>query len=550
MTAQGRGPHREGDEPKPMMNASEKSDLSVVAMKSANNVDISAAESMEPRDKAKENALQRTTYQTQGWDHVSPGLDRIRKIATINPKERFTALLHHVTPELLAASYRALKRDAAPGIDGLTRQAYEKDLEANLANLYTCVQGGTYRALPSRRRMIPKSGGGERPLGIASIEDKIVQRAIATVLNAIYENDFVGFSYGFRPRRGQHDALDALAVGITLTKVNWILKADIRSFFDTVDHQWLMRFIEHRIGDGRILRLIRKWLRAGVMDGSTLTATIRGTPQGSVISPLLANVYLHYSFDLWAQQWRSRHARGNVVIVRYADDIVVGFEHEYDAIAFHTGMRERLERFALQVHPEKTRIVEFGRFAGERRARRGMRKPETFTFLGFVHVCGTSSNGKFMLLRRTRRDRMRATLQAIKEQLWRRMHDSIPENGRWLSSIMRGYFAYHAIPTNYSALAAFRYHLIGIWRRTLRRRSQRDGSTWARAYDLAARWLPEPRITHPWPHERFTVNHPRWKPGGVSRRKPLFGGNHAVREMRVDLSKSADRGGFQTSPSC
>jgi len=361
--------------------------------------------------------------------------------------------------------------------------------------------------------MIPKPGGGERPLGIASLEDKIVQRAVAEVLNAVYESDFLGFAYGFRPRRSQHNALDALAVGITNTKVNWILDADIRSFFDTVDHGWLTRFIEHRIGDRRIIRLIRKWLGAGVMDGTTFTATIRGTPQGSVISPLLANVYLHYSFDLWAQQWRSRHARGNVVIVRYADDIVVGFEHEYDALTFHREMRERLERFALQVHSEKTRIAEFGRYAAERPERRGLGKPETFTFLGFVHICGRSSNGKFMLLRRTRRDRMRATLRSVKEQLRRRMHDPIPEIGRWLGSIVRGYFAYHAVPTNYSTLSAFRYHLIRLWRQTLRHRSQRDGSTWARVYELAARWLPEPRITRPWPHERFAVTYPRWKPG-------------------------------------
>ncbi len=327
--------------------------------------------------------------------------------------------------------------------------------------------------------MIPKPSGGERPLGIASLEDKIAQRALAEVLNAIYEMDFEGFSYGFRPHRSQHDALDALAV----------------------------------IGDRRVLRLIRKWLRAGIMDGTTFSATTQGTPQGSVISPLLSNVYLHYVLDLWADQWRRRHAHGNVVIVRYADDSVVGFEHERDAARFLSELRERLESFALQVHSEKTRIVEFGRYAAERRERRGLGKPETFTFLGFVHICGTSSNGKYLLLRRTRRDRLRATLRPIKERLRRRMHDPIPDIGRWLQSIVRGYFAYHAIPTNYSSLSAFRHHLIAIWRKTLRRRSQRDGSTWARMYDLAARWLPEPRITHPWPHDRFAVKHPRWKPG-------------------------------------
>jgi group II intron reverse transcriptase/maturase len=483
------------------------------AVKSANNTEASVAESMERRGEAKGNAMQHGTRRTQSRGSVSPALDRIRKIAKAKRKERFTALLHHVTPELLETSCYALKRDAAPGIDGLTWQAYEADLKANLANLHSRIQSGVYRALPSRRKMIPKPSGGERPLGIASLEDKIAQRALAEVLNAIYEMDFEGFSYGFRPHRSQHDALDALAVAITNTKVNWILDADIRAFFDTVSHEWLMRFLELRIGDRRVLRLIRKWLRAGIMDGTTFSATTQGTPQGSVISPLLSNVYLHYVFDLWADQWRRRHAHGNVVIVRYADDSVVGFEHERDATRFLSELRERLERFALQVHSEKTRIVEFGRYAAERRERRGLGKPETFTFLGFVHICGTSSNGKYLLLRRTRRDRLRATLRSIKERLRRRMHDPIPDIGRWLQSIVRGYFAYHAIPTNYSSLSAFRHHLIAIWRKTLRHRSQRDGSTWARMYDLAARWLPEPRITHPWPHDRFAVNHPRWKPG-------------------------------------
>lgn len=513
VTADERGPHREGDESKPMMNASEKSDSPTVAAKSANNTETSVAESMERRGGTKGNAIQHGARRTQSRGSVSSALDRIRTIAKAKRKERFTALLHHVTPELLETSYYALKRDAAPGVDGLTWQAYEECFEANLADLHNRIQSGVYRALPSRRRMIPKPSGGERPLGIASLEDKIAQRALAEVLNAIYETDFKGFSYGFRPRRSQHNALDALAVAITNTRVNWILDADIRAFFDTVSHEWLLRFLELRIGDRRVLRLIRKWLRAGIMDGTTFSATTQGTPQGSVISPLLSNVYLHYVYDLWADQWRRRHAQGNVVIVRYADDSVVGFEHEHDATSFLAAFRERLERFALHVHSDKTRIIEFGRYAAERRERRGLGKPETFTFLGFVHICGTSSNGKYLLLRRTRRDRLRATLRSIKERLRRRMHDPIPDIGRWLQGIVRGYFAYHAIPTNYPTLKAFRHHLIRIWYKTLRHRSQRDGSTWARMYDLAARWLPEPRITHPWPHDRFAVNHPRWKPG-------------------------------------
>ncbi len=513
MTARRCGPHREGDEPKPMMNAYEKSDSSILAMKSANKAEPSAAELAEQRGEAEGTAIQDGAYRTQRRASASTGLDRIRKIAKGKRKERFTALLHHITPELLARSFRALKRDAAPGVDGVTWRTYEIDIDSNLAGLHERVQRGAYRALPSRRRMIPKPSGGERPLGIASIEDKIVQRAVTDVLNTIYETDFKGFSYGFRPGRGQHDALDALAVGITNTKVNWVLDADLRSFFDTVDHGWLIRFLEHRIGDQRILRLICKWLRAGVMDGNAFAATVRGTPQGAVVSPLLANVYLHYVFDLWADQWRKRHAHGDVAIVRYADDIVVGFEYESDANAFHEAMCVRMKQFALQVHPEKTRIVEFGRYAAERRGRRGLGKPETFTFLGFVHICGRSSNDKFLLIRRTRRDRMRATLLSIKERLYRRLHDPIPEIGRWLAGIMRGYFAYHAIPTNISTLSNFRYYIIALWRKTLRHRSQRDGTTWARAYSLAARWLPLPKITHPWPHDRFAVKHPTWKPG-------------------------------------
>ena len=350
------------------------------------------------------------------------------------------------------------------------------------------------------------------PLAIAALEDKIVQRATVTVLNAIYEEDFLGFSYGFRPRRSQHDALDVLVVGISSTKVNYILDADIAGFFDAVSQDWLVRFLNHRIGDPRLIRLIQKWLRAGILEDGVVTTSDRGTGQGSVASPLLANVYLHYVFDLWANRWRQREATGDMIIVRYADDIVVGFEHEADARRFWEAMRERLQEFALSLHPDKTRLLEFGRFAAANRKRRGLGKPETFTFLGFTFICGRTRRGDFQIHRKTRRDRMQAKLTEIKEELRRRMHQSIPQQGRWLRQVVTGYYNYHAVPTNSRALEAFHYHVIDLWRRTLRRRSQKDGSTWERIAKIANDWLPKPRILHPWPQQRFAVRHPRWEP--------------------------------------
>jgi len=363
-----------------------------------------------------------------------------------------------------------------------------------------------------RRRYIPKPGGKQRPLGIAALEDKIVQRAVVDVLNAIYEEDFLGFSYGFRPKRSQHDALDALAVGICKTSVNWILDADIRSFFDSISQTWLVRFLEHRIGDKRIIRLVRKWLKAGVLEDGEWSVSETGTPQGAVASPLLTNVYLHYVFDLWAERWRRNEARGNVIILRFADDIVVGFQHEADARRFWEAMRVRFEQFSLALHPDKTRLLEFGRHAAANRQQRGLGKPETFTFLGFIHICGKSRRGAFQLQRKTRGDRMRAKLREIKEQLRERMHEPIPEQGRWLKQVVTGFFAYHAVPTNAKALSAFRHYVTDHWRRTLRRRSQKDHLTWVRITKIADAWLPQPRILHPWPDQRFAVTHPRWEP--------------------------------------
>lgn len=486
-----------------------KSDSAIVAVKPTNKAGRPAAEPVEPRAETKGNVDQQSTRRAQHRESVSQALERIRQAARQRKKERFTSLLHHIGIDLLRLAFFELKRNAAPGVDGLTWRDYEADLERNLEALHARVQRGAYRALPSRRRYIPKPDGRRRPLAVTALEDKIVQRATTAVLNAIYEEDFLGFSYGFRPKRSQHDALDALAVGISSRKVNYILDADIRSFFDTVDQTWLVRFLEHRINDPRIIRLIQKWLRAGILEDGVMMVSDTGTGQGTVISPLLANVYLHYVFDLWAERWRRREATGDMIVVRYADDLVVGFQRETDARRFWDAMRERLQEFSLTLHPEKTRLIEFGRFAAAGRERRGLGKPETFDFLGFTFICGKSRQGKFLLKRKTRHDRMKAKLKEVKGELRRRMHQPIPEQGRWLRQVVTGFFAYHAVPTNSRALQAFRNNVVDLWRRTLRRRSQKDRTTWDRISKLADDFLPKPRILHPWPSDRFAVKHPR-----------------------------------------
>ena len=495
-----------------MMHGDEKSDPVVVATKPANKAEQSAAEQVEPRAGAKGNADESDTFRAQNREDAPQALDRVRQAAKDRKKEKFTALLHHVSVDALHEAFYALKRKAAAGVDGVTWEDYEADLEPRLEELHARVHRGGYRPQPARRVYIPKADGKMRPLAVAALEDKIVQGAVAMVLNAIYEEDFLGLSYGFRPGRGPHDALDTLATAISTRKVNFIVDADIRSFFDTVNHEWLIRFVEHRIGDRRIIRLIQKWLKAGVLENGTVTVSGSGTGQGAVISPLLANIYLHYVFDLFADRWRRREAQGDMIIVRYADDTVVGFEREADAHRFLDDLRRRFAEFGLSLHPEKTRLIEFGRYAAQNRARRGQGKPETFDFLGFTHICARSRQGRFLLKRKSRSDRMRAKLREIKEELGQRRHHAIPKQGEWLCKVVTGFFQYHAVPTNVGALSAFRDHVVDIWRRALRRRSQKDGTTWDRLKKLADDYLPKPRTLHPWPMQRFAAKHPRWEP--------------------------------------
>jgi RNA-directed DNA polymerase len=492
-----------------MMHGHEESDSAIVAVKPTNKAERSAAELAEPRVGTNGNADQQSTCRAQSRVSVSQALDRIRKVAKERKKERFTALFHHISIDLLEEAFYELKENAAPGVDRLTWMDYEADLERKLEDLHDQVQRGAYRALPSRRVYIPKPDGRQRPLAVAALEDKIVQRAVVALLNAIYEEDFLGISYGFRPGRGTHNALDALCVGIDSRKVSFILDADIQSFFDTVNQEWLIRFVEHRIGDQRIIRLIRKWLKAGVMEDGIVTVSDRGTGQGAVISPLLANIYLHYVLDLWAVRWRQRDATGDMIIVRYADDFIVGFQHESDARRFLDEMRERLQKFALTLHPEKTRLIEFGRFAAERRQRRGLGKPETFNFLGFTFICGKTRQGKFQIKRKTRADRMRAKLKMVQEEMRRRMHQPIAVQGKWLWYVVNGYFNYHAVPTNSKALVVFRTEIARRWRRVLTRRSERAKLNWKQMKRLVDDWLPKPRILHPWPNKRFAVRYQR-----------------------------------------
>jgi RNA-directed DNA polymerase len=458
---------------------------------------------VEERGLPKGNTTGQTCPGPRAGQGVASELDRVRQAARADRDVRLNALLHHVSVERLRAAYWALNPKAATGVDGVTWRDYGEDLEANLRDLHGRVHRGAYRARPARRVLIPKPDGRQRPLGVAALEDKLLQRAVVEVLNAVYEQDFLGFSYGFRPGRSPHDALDALAVGIERRKVNWVLDADIRDFFSQLDQGWLKTFLEHRIADRRVLRLIQKWLRAGVIQDGEWSQTEQGTAQGASVSPLLANVYLHYVFDLWADQWRRRRARGDVILVRFADDYVAGFQHREDAERFLVDLRERFARFGLELHADKTRLIEFGRFAARDRQRRGERKPETFRFLGFTHICAKSRDGRFQLRRITSKKKIQVKLKSVKAEMQRRRHLPLPEQGRWLASVLRGHYNYYAVPGNYEALRGFRRSVMRLWRRALSRRSQKDYITWKRANALADRWLPLPRILHPWPRVRF-----------------------------------------------
>jgi group II intron reverse transcriptase/maturase len=497
------------------MNGTEESDCAIVPVNQPNKGESPRGglntEAGEGRVRTEENTSQAHTNPTQGGKKgVSQGLAGVRQAARTRKGERLTALLHHLTPELLRASFYALKREAAAGVDGVRWREYEIGLEGRLADLHSRVHRGAYRAQPSRRVYIPKADGRQRPLGVAALEDKIVQHAVVTILNEIYENDFLGFSYGFRPKRSQHQALDALTVGITRKRVNWVLDLDIRGFYDNMKHEWIIKFVEHRVGDPRILRLIQKWLKAGVSEDGEWSESKVGTPQGAVISPLLANIYLHYAFDLWVEAWRRKVVRGEMMVVRYADDVVQGFEHKEEAERFLREVRERLGKFGLELHPEKTRLIEFGRYAASNREKRGEGKPETFDFLGFTHICGKNEKtGYFVVRRKTVKKRMRAKLAAVKAELRKRMHAPIAETGEWLQKVVRGYFQYHAVPGNTGSLGLFRERLSRLWWHTIRRRSQKHRINWAKLHRVFDRWLPRPCILHPFPHVRFNASHPR-----------------------------------------
>lgn len=490
-----------------MTNGSGKSDRPVVPAKPLNKAERTAAEAVEGRGRAEGNPQERNALRTQGRAGAQSALERVRQVARGDRKQRFTALLHHVYDiERLRAAFFALKRDAAAGIDGETWRHYREQLESNLQDLSERLRRGAYRAKPVRRAFIPKSDGRQRPLGVPVLEDKLVQRAVVEVLNAIYEEDFLGFSYGFRPGRSPHQALDALTVGITTKKVNWVLDADLRNFFDTLKHAWLVQFIEHRVADKRIVRLIQKWLAAGVLEEGKRIQSEVGAVQGGSISPLLANLYLHYVFDLWVQRWRSKQARGDVIVVRFADDFVVGFQHRVDAERFLAELRERFARFGLELHPEKTRLIEFGRHARQRRGDRGDGgAPETFNFLGFTHSCGKTRKGGFTVLRQTMRTRWQAKLREVKAELRRRLHEPIPQVGTYLRSVVFGHVRYYGVPMNGPAIGAFRQAVGQLWWRVLRRRSQGNHLPWRRMQPLLMRWLPPAHICHPYPLVRLGV---------------------------------------------
>lgn len=490
------------------MNGRGKSDRLIRPKTPSNKVSGApeSAEKGEGRSLAEGNPDWQDRDRTQDREALQNALVRIRQATERDRTTRLTTLWHHVyDPRRLREAYFSLSRNAAPGVDGKTWQEYGRDLEANLADLSGRLKRGAYRAKPVERTWVPKQDGRKRPIGVPTLEDKIVQRSAAEVLGTVYEQEFLGFSYGFRPGRSQHDALDALYVGITQRKVNWVIDADIRGFFDAIDHEWMMKFVEHRIADQRVHRHIKKWLNAGVLEDGRKHHPRNGTPQGGSISPLLANIYLHYAFDVWVHSWRKKYATGDVIVVRYADDIVMGFQSRRDAERFREAMERRLSKFGLELHPDKTRLIEFGRFAADNRKGRGDRKPDTFDFLGFTHICGKTRKGRFKLVRHTIASRMTSTLHRIKAALRRAMHAPVDQVGRWLQQVMRGYYRYFAVPDNSHRLRAFHQAVYRLWRQVLRRRSQRGRVNTAWYNRLTAQWLPRPRVLHPYPNQRLRV---------------------------------------------
>jgi RNA-directed DNA polymerase len=489
------------------MHADEESDEGIVPMKRPNNEGSPSAEAVEGRTSPKGNGGETAAVRTLRRDTASNGLVAVRRAARQSKSVRFTALLHHITFDLLKQSYLSLERDSAPGIDGVTWQAYGENLEAKLTALHDRIHKGSYRARPARRTYIPKADGSRRPLSIWCLEDKIVQQAVGTVLEAIYEEDFVGFSYGFRPGRGQHDALDALHVGILRRRVNWVLDADIQGFFDAMSHSWIIRFLEHRIADQRILRLVAKWLKVGIVEDGRVTRGTRGAPQGAVISPILANVYLHYVYDLWAHRWRQTKASGDMIVVRYADDTIVGFLHEDEAKVFLHDLQERMRAFELALHPDKTRLIRFGRYAVKQREKLGEGKPETFDFLGFTHF-GTRSRtgGSFVIGRKTIKKRMRAKLKAIKVELRKSMHNPIAKTGAWVKQMLQGHLNYFAVAGNDKSLWWFFNEVRWLWLKSLKRRSQNARLSWEKFTRLVDRFFPPIKVLHPLPCHRFDAN--------------------------------------------
>lgn len=479
-----------------------KSDNSIVSEKSLNNDACWSTEKMEKRELAKGNSDQGSRFRAQIREYLSQDLYRVREAAQREKRMKFTTLWHHVyNINRLREAYFRLKKNSAAGVDGETWISYGEDLETNLDDLSARLKRGGYRAPAVKRVYIPKADGRQRPIGIPTLEDKIVQSVTSEVLQCVYEVDFKDFSYGFRPGRSQHDALDALFLGLK-GSVNWVLDADISGFFDAIDHEWLMKFVEHRIGDTRVLRHIRKWLKAGVLEDGILRQTEMGTPQGGSISPLLANIYLHYAFDNWAQRW---DATGVMHITRYADDFIVGFENRADAQKFLTELHVRLGRFNLKLHPVKTRLIEFGRCAASTRRVRGEGKPETFDFLGFTHICGKTRQGKFTVVRKSKQKRVAAKLKELRMELRQRLHAPVNEVGKWLRSVVQGHYNYYGVPGNMRSLQNFRFQVVWHWRRSLSRRSQKGYCTWQQLDVLTKRWIPYPCIVHPFPWQRTRV---------------------------------------------